>query len=226
MVKIAFAFLFTLLNFTSFVDAAPITTFTSSSEFSQASGPELQFEDWTSYQQDTLLEGKTIDGITYDSTSSEDLVVGSPHGAGWLLGYSRGDGRYASFSFETLTFSFSEPVVAFGISLSQGNSSRSNSYDGSSEWLVSVDSTSETFTSIATYSQSDFTGEAFLGLLNLNPSTSLTVSRVRSDANIVWNVRDISWSSSTPVTVPEPPVALLLITGIVYLALSRRRWCT
>ena len=57
MVKIAFAFLFTLLNFTSFVDAAPITTFTSSSEFSQASGPELQFEDWTSYQRVIVKSG-------------------------------------------------------------------------------------------------------------------------------------------------------------------------
>ncbi len=213
--------IFLLLAFAPVVGAATVDVFETRAAFTQSAGNQLNFEDWTSYQPGTLLDGMTIHGINYNSSSSAQLVVGSRHGAGWLLGYSREGGRYASFSFETITFAFSEPVVAFGIALSQGNSSGSNSYEGTSEWLISIDSGSFAYTSLATYSQSDFTGEAYLGLLGFPSATSFAVTRLRSDANIVWDIRDISW---IPVSdVPLPTSALLGITGSIFIALVGRR---
>lgn len=224
MLKVSSVFLFPLLLAVSSVDAAPTIIFSSKAAFAQAAGTQLQSEDWTTYPPGTLLDGRTIRGVTYDSTSSEELVVGSSHGAGWLIGYARGDGRYASFSSETITFVFGDPVSAFGISLSQGNSSGPNSYNGSSEWQISIDSGLDVYTSVATYSQTDFTGEAYLGLLNLTPSTSFAITRLRSDANIVWDIRDIAWIPT--VDVPEPSVPLLVTTGIALIAVTRRRKCT
>jgi hypothetical protein len=210
-----------LLAFAPVVGANTANVFASRVAFTQSAGDELKFEDWTSYKPGTLLDGVTIRGVNYHSSSSEQLVVGSRHGANWLLGYLRESGRYASFSSETITFAFSDPVVAFGIALSQGNSSGSNSYDGTSEWLINIDSGSLIYTSIATYSQSDFTGEAYLGLLGLPPATSFAVTRLRSNANIVWDIRDISW---IPVSdVPLPSAALLGITSLVFLAMVGRR---
>lgn len=210
-----------LLLAVSSVGATPTTIFTSKSAFALAAGNQLQIEDWTIYQPNTVLDRRTIRGVTYDSSSSEELVVGSPHGPGWLIGYARSDGRYASFSSETITFVFSEPVSAFGISLSQGNSSASNSYNGSSEWQISINSARDIYKSVATYSQSDFSGEAYLGLLNLIPSTSFAITRLRSDANIVWDIRDIAWTSS--IAVPEPSGSLLVVSGLALVALTRQR---
>ncbi|MBK8766912.1 MAG: hypothetical protein IPM01_20775 [Burkholderiaceae bacterium] len=209
-----------LLAVTS-VGAAPTIAFESRLAFVQAASSQLHLENWTSYPPETLLEGKMIRGVTYDSTSAEQLVVGSPHGAGWVIGYSRGGGRYASFSFETITFTFSDPVTAFGIALSQGNSSGANSYSGKSEWEISIDSGAFVYTSTATYSQSDFTGEAYLGLVNLAPVSSFAVTRLSSDANIVWDVRDISWMSASAVS--EPTSMLLLLAGVAPIALGSLR---
>lgn len=178
--------------------------------FVSSAGPKLEIEDWTSYAPETLLDGQTVRGVTYDSTSQELLVVGAPHGAGWILGYSRGSGRYASFSFETITFHFSQPIAAFGIALSQGNRSGGTSYNGSSQWLTVLDGGMPGFLSLAEYSAADFTGETYLGLTGLTNATEVTVTRLRSDANIVWDIREIAWVSA----VPEPWSAMLAVAGL------------
>jgi len=201
--------------------ATTVNVFNSKNSFLQAVGSNLQLENWGSYTPETVLENKTIRGVTYDSTSSDALVVGSPHGASWIIGYSRGAGRYASFSYETITFSFNEPVSAFGIALSQGNSSGSNSYNGSSEWQINIDSGLSIYTSTARYSKSDFTGEAYFGLLNLSPATSFAITRLSSDANIVWDIREIAWSYAS--AVPEPSGAILGAAGLALLVLVRSR---
>ncbi len=215
MIKTKHLLMFTFLLAIKPIGALASTVFESKSEFAQVAGSELKIEDWSSYQPETLLDGQTIRGVKYNSTSTEQLVVGSRHGAGWLIGYSRAGGRYASFSSETITFSFSQPVVAFGVSLSQGNSSGLNSYEGSSEWRISVDSGSFDYTSVANYSKSDFTGESYLGLLDLPPSSSFAITRLRSDANIVWDIRDISWKSVS--AVPLPSSSLISITGTAFI---------
>ena len=182
--------------------------------FVAVAGPQIQVEDWTTYPPETLLDGQTIRGVTYSSTSSELLVVGSPHGPGWILGYSRGAGSYASFSFETISFTFSEPIYAFGIALSQGNSSGNTSYSGSSKWNTVVDQDLPGYQSIATYTATDFTGETYLGLTSLSGATTFSITRVRSDANIVWDIREIAWVSA----VPEPSTGALILLGILALA--------
>lgn len=182
--------------------------------FVASTGPQLEVEDWTSYVPETLLDGQTVRGVTYASTSAELLVVGAPHGASWILGYSRGGGRYASFSFETITFQFTQPVSAFGIALSQGNRSGGTSYDGSSQWQAVVDGGVPGYLSLAEYSVADFTGEAYLGLTGLANAMTVSVTRMRSDANIVWDIREISWVS----TVPEPWSAMLALAGLALVA--------
>ena len=68
---------------------ASIVEYESKSAFVAAVGDELVTQDWSTYPTNTLLDGQLVDGITYNSTSSENLVVGSSHGGGWLLGYQR-----------------------------------------------------------------------------------------------------------------------------------------
>jgi len=168
----------------------------------------LTHQDWSAYETNTILDGTIVDGVLYSSTSSETLVVGSPHGASWLLGYSRGSGRYASMSTEVISFEFLDNISVFGISLSQGNSSRGGGYTGYSLWEVSVDGVSQ-FTARTDYVNSDFTGEAYLGLNGLNEANLIEIKRVYSDANIVWDIRSIDYK----VSAVPPPAAFWLYGG-------------
>ena len=190
----------------------------SKDDFFSVAGPELETEDWLSYPVELRLDEREGNGVSYSSTSDERLIVGAPHGASWILGYSRGDGRFASFSRETITFSFAKALSAFGVTLSQGNSSGGTRYEGSSEWELSTNSGASTYFSVANYTMADFSGEAYLGLTELPSFTSLSITRLRSDANIVWNIRDISWVSA----VPEPSTAFMAALGVVLLSVKRR----
>jgi hypothetical protein len=208
----------TVIAFTSVATSAAVQVTDSRPAFVAASGPQLQVEDWTTHLPETLLDGQTLRGVTYSSTSSELLVVGTPHGPGWILGYSRGAGRYASFSFETISFAFSEPVYAFGIALSQGNSSGSTNYNGSSEWRTVVDQDLPGYQSVAAYTTTDFTGETYLGLTGFSGATTFSITRLRSDANIVWDIREIAWVSA----VPEPSTGALALLGVLALACKNK----
>jgi hypothetical protein len=220
MLKYTTVLLLSIFSVSS-IAASSTTIFTTRQEFTTAAGTQLQVEDWSTYQPDTILEGITLRGVTYHSTSSELLLIGAPSGPNWLFGYARGGGQYASLSNETISFSFSEPVIAIGIALSQGNSSGSNSYTGSSEWQVGVDSGLGSYKSVATYTSSDFTGEAYLGILDISPSTTFSVTRLRSDANVVWDIRDIAWISVS--AEPELSAALFGISGLVLIYFCKRR---
>jgi hypothetical protein len=115
------AVLTAIFSFISIQSHASVVEYDSKSAFVASVGGYLVTQDWSTYPANTLLDGQLVDGITYNSTSSEALVVGSPHGGSWLLGYQRPDSHYASFSIETISFEFSGVIDAFGISLSQGN---------------------------------------------------------------------------------------------------------
>ena len=191
---------------------ASIVEYESKSAFVAAVGEHLVTQDWSTYAVNTLLDGQLVDGITYNSTSSENLVVGSPHGASWLLGYQRPDNHYASFSIETISFEFTEAIDSFGISLSQGNRNQGEGYAGFSLWSIVLDGSTEYF-SRADYGLSDFTGEAFLGLEGINGASRVDVRRISSTANIVWNIRDISYVTSS--AVPIPAATWLFGTGLL-----------
>ena len=169
-----------------------VDVYTSKFSFIHNAADSLTVQDWTSYPVGTILDGQTVDGIFYTSTSPETLVVGSSHGPGWILGYARENNRYASFSSESIIFSFSTSINSFGINLSQGNSSGGTSYTGSTTWIVTVDGVDQ-YTVVANYDESDFTGEAFIGLDNLQGASQVQIHRQSSTANIVWDIREIQY---------------------------------
>jgi hypothetical protein len=197
---------------------ASVIAYNSKSLFIETVGEPLVTQDWSTYDADTLLDGQLLDAITYNSTSTEQLVVGRPHGANWILGYKRPTG-YASFSTETISFEFEDAIEVFGISLSQGNRNQGDNYAGLSLWSIVIDGRVE-FTSRADYDPSDFTGEAYLGLDGLNGASRIDVHRISSSAPIVWDIREISYR--TPSPVPLPAAAWLFISAIAGLAGAKR----
>lgn len=202
---------------------ATIIAYDSKQTFIDATGDQLITQDWSSYEINTSLDGQLLDDIKYSSTSSEELVVGSPHGANWLLGYQRASDRYASFSGETISFEFLNEIDVFGISLSQGNQNQGERNIGSTVWSVVLDEETEYFSRVD-YDLSDFSGEAFLGLNGLNGVSRIDVRRISSAANITWNMREIYFenSSSVPVPVPEPASLWLFGSGLVGLLVIAR----
>jgi len=180
---------------------ASVVEYESRSEFFDSIGAPLVTQDWSTYAVNTLLDGQLVDGIKYNSTSYEALVVGSSHGGGWRLGYQRPDNHYASFSSEIISFEFSEAIDVFSISLSQGNQNQGNRYVGYSVWSIVVDGAMEFF-SRADYDLSNFSGEAFLGLDGINGASRIDVHRIFSSSPIVWNIRDISYLTSSSVPIP------------------------
>jgi hypothetical protein len=197
------------------------TVYDTKTEFATAAGPSLVVEDWRSYAPETLLDGQTVRGVTYGSSADPLLVVGAPHGPDWRLGYSAGEGRYASFSWETISFLFSSPISSFGIALSQGNQSGASNYTGLTVWEVIVSESQGTYFPSASYVNLDFTGESYLGLTDLSAGTLVTVRRLSSTAPISWDIRDISWVPETQI--PVPATLALLGLGLASLGAARRK---
>lgn len=188
---------------------AEIITFTTKDAFKNESGSGFIAEDWTSYPPNTLLDGQQVNGITYSSTSSEQLVVGSPHGANWILGYPRDNNRYASFSREKIMFSFDQRIDNFGISLSQGNQNQGTSGAGYSKWLIDIDFGLHQYIAEAYFGQSDFTGEAYLGITGLGGANFIQVWQLETTSNISWDIREIdfvkTYTTSQPVYIDDLP---------------------
>lgn len=207
---IAVALAWVLVALSPAIGAAPLVVSDRAVFFANAD-PPLIVEDWQSYPPGTLLENQTFRGITYRSSSLESLVVGSFHGAGWLLGYAREDNRYASFSSETISFEFSTPITSFGVALSQGNQSQGVRYSGATTWLVHFDNDLQFFPS-AELDISHFSGEAYFGALNLQGVTRVDITRLTSDAPIVWNIREVAFSVAQ---IPEPSSLILVLTGFL-----------
>ena len=212
--------IFLILIFISTIVHASISVYNKYEDLEDDISSRIIIENWSSFPVNTVLEGQIINGISYNSSSSNSpLLVGSPHGASWLLGYLSEDGvGYRSFSTETLTFNFSPGINFFGVSLSQGNQSGNSSYDGFSVWDISLDD-QYVATARADYGFNDFTGEAFLGLSNLNSVNKVDIRRMFSTANIVWDIRDISYLPASEV--PLPAGIYLFLSGLVGLGLMR-----
>lgn len=189
----------TLLVLVSSLAFGISSTFEDKVSFLDHIGRKPITQNWGTYPEHTVIDSRTVDGIYYESSSSRTLRVGSPRGASWLLGYQDQTNRYTSFSLETISFVFSEAVESFGISFSQGNRSGGDSYEGVSRWSVLVDGT-EQFYAHADYGLEDYTGEVFLGISGLEGATGFEFHRVSSDANISWNIRDITYQRSS---IPE-----------------------
>lgn len=160
-----------------------------------AVGDRLEFEDWRSYPTDTLLGGGLVNGIFYEPYG---LVVGSSHGGGWLLGFAAGDGRYRSFSSQTISFTFSDSIDAFGISLSQGNSNGGVREVGYSLWSITVDGTDD-YIARADFDLDDSHGETYLGIEGLGSANFVQVKRIFSTRCFDWNIKDIAYASRPSV---------------------------
>ena len=153
-------------------------------------GTDLITQDWSLYPVNTVLENTTLDGITYHT--GDNLVVGSPHGGGWLLGFTLDGAKYSSFNSHTISFIFDEPIDAFGIALSQGNQNGGVRREGYTVWSVSEDQERE-FLVRVDCTVNDFSCESYLGITGLKKTTLIEVEVDYSDIGISWNIREISY---------------------------------
>jgi hypothetical protein len=150
-----------------------------------------------------------LTGLNYGNgfTGISDYSIGNLYGFNTTASGS----KWLGFPEATATFSFTNPIEAFGFYLTglQNGSGVSGS-------KVNVLVNGETlFAPINTIG-----GVSWFGFTSTNPFSSITISNFSNDA---WGIDDVMFTSARVATVPEPTILLLFGLGLAGIATSRRR---
>ncbi|MFM7449265.1 MAG: hypothetical protein ACKO24_11785 [Leptolyngbyaceae cyanobacterium] len=176
---------------------AGIVTFSSRDSFNQAinANPSLikTVEGWDTYAPSTVEKpttafpnGSTVNGITYNVTNAEALVVNTG------ISLSPPNNLYQTGSFstfnplvDTFTFGFSQPITAFGITFSSTFANTPGAYLATTNL---GDVASSSFDPLPGFSD---IGE-FVGFTSARPFTSVTIS---STVNAYYGMDDLIYAA-------------------------------
>jgi len=172
-------------------------------------------EGWDTYPAGTIIpNGSTVNGITYNVSTGEALVVNagislSPPNNLFETGCPTAPACMFHPLVDTFTFGFNQPIRAFGITFS----STFANHDG--DYLLTTNR-GEVIPSFFDPLFPGFPLGQFAGFISDEPINRVTVS---STANALYGMDDLV--SATPV--PEPSALLLLGTGMVFVVGTIRR---
>jgi PEP-CTERM motif len=177
-----------------------------------AAFPGAMIENWDSFPNGTVFpNGSTVNGITYNSSDGNALVTSSfltstpPNGLG-----ETANGFF--LSTDTITFTFSHPLSAFGIDI--------NTFATVNGSYMATTNTGDIAASFFDPFPAQATGQ-FLGFSDTTPFTSVTFSTTAlagGQPSTLDTLRD-----QAAIPVPEPSSLALLSLGGLGLA-GWRRW--
>jgi hypothetical protein len=199
--------LLTLLLLTGAVFAST-TTYSSRASF-YAANPGVTIEGWDGLSSGTLIT--VLNGITYTTNDGTALVTNAflPLSTPNTLGENVNGFFLAS---DTMTFTFSSPITAFGISI--------NTFDASTGGYTASDNLGNVIGSFFDPFPGFGTGE-FVGYTSTTAFSSVTIS---APGGFAYTLDDLAYGGGTSTT-PEPSSLLLLGSGAVGLAgMIRRKW--
>jgi hypothetical protein len=175
-------------------------------------------EGWDTYPAGTVFaNGSTVNGITYNVSTGEALVVNT--GISLSLPnnlYQNACPTLPTCTFrplvDTFTFGFNQPIRAFGITFSSTFANQNGDY------LLTTDRGDV----IPSFFDPVFPGFGlgqFAGFISDEPFSQVTVS---STANALYGMDDLIYARP----VPEPSSLVLLSLGIACLGILCRLWQT
>jgi hypothetical protein len=198
----------------SFADRDVFRTFLASN----ASTLTTTVEGWDTYPAGTIFpDGSTVNGITYNVSSSGDALVVStgislspPNN---LFMTNCPSAQACSFRplVDTFTFGFPQPITAFGITFSSTFATTPGAY------LLTTNLGDVIPSSFDPVFPGFGLGE-FAGFVSTTPFTSVTVS---STVNALYGMDDLIFAR--PAAVPEPATVALLGLGLAAIGVTRRR---
>jgi hypothetical protein len=179
------------------------TVYSTRDSFDAALGSFAIFETWDEFSNGTLLTN--ANGISYSPSNGTALVtnVYVPLSPPNTLGEN-----FSGFFFrgESITFTFAQPVTAFGISFS--------TFATGAEYLITTN-TGSSAPSFFDPFPNRATGE-FAGLIASSPFLSVTVSD--PGLSFSYTLDNLTYASRTP----EPGTFLLLATSLLGLGVLKR----
>ena len=197
-----------VLSFSALASHAALTTYTSRAAFDAAFAGSVR-ENWDGFAAGTIIaNGSSANGITYSSSSGNALVTGqffetsSPNGLGNTThGYFE--------SNEGITFTFSAPVMAFGIDFNTF-ATAAGAYTATTNLGEVAGSVFDPFPTLST-------GE-FLGFSSDLAFTSVTISNISGESYTLDTLRAVN----APGNVPEPGSLALAAFALLSLGAATR----
>ena len=174
-------------------------------------------ENWDEYNPNTVLSnGTTTNGITYQTNSSNSALVTN----NWLTSTgANGLGEQGITYFntsDTITFTFAQPLNAFGIDINTYTDKLVGDYTATLSNGSVIDSYPDSF-------PFNSTGE-FIGLSDSTSFNSVTITDTSSESYTLDTLRYVYAPQSSSV-VPEPSTVGLMFVGLIAIAVFtiRRR---
>lgn len=159
------------------------------SDLEAAAGPGLAREAWESIPNGTVIQDQTINGITYRHTNAfGNTLLAVNNGGAWGMrfGLLRSDGATGFGWSNRVTFVFTEPLCAFGITFVQGTFNRF----GQSDFAVQVDDGPVYICSVPVTRAGPNAG--YIGLSGLEQATSISVWG-GGGGDSVWGIYNIDY---------------------------------